>query len=31
MIYGKEDGEGKPANVSFDGADCEYYEKDDVS
>jgi hypothetical protein len=28
MIYTKDDGEDKPAEVCFDGADCEYYEKE---
>jgi hypothetical protein len=26
VIYGRNEGEGKPDDVSFDGADCEYYE-----
>lgn len=27
MIYSKEDGERKPPEVYYDGADCEFYEK----
>ena len=28
QIYEKDDGEMKPNGVLFDGADCEYYEKE---
>ncbi|GHV23286.1 hypothetical protein FACS189494_11160 [Spirochaetia bacterium] len=28
MIYERDAGEDKPAEVCFDGADCEYYEKE---
>jgi hypothetical protein len=26
MMYEREDGQGKPDDVSYEGADCEYYE-----
>ena len=28
MIYERDAGESKPTEVSYDGADCEYYEKE---
>lgn len=27
MIYSKDEGEAKPPNVYYEGAECEYYEK----